>query len=116
MPVSRKVNPGRFDMLLTFQSKSITTDSIGDKVETWSNYRSAYGEVKQLSGGGGEGFEASQLVSKAMISAKVRYDSGLAETMRFTINGSSEYYHITDVQGWQREGYTMLIAQKRDNQ
>lgn len=114
MPIRSRINPGKLDMMLTFEYPADGTNSIGEHIKTWTTYRRTYGKI--VANSDPEGFEASQLVGKDSISVLVRYDSGLNSTMRFFVNAESTYYYVIETPQQQREGFCTVRGIRRDNQ
>ena len=112
----RGLNIGRMDMLVTIQQSTTAANSIGEQVESWSTLKTCYAE--RVRKPGGESVQASQTVATMPVEYKVRHDAAINQTMRLTegaLSAASTWYYIRDVQHWKREGYTLIVAERRDN-
>lgn len=105
---------GRLDVLLHVERETITRDSINAAVSTWSVHKNLYG--KRIWNDSPESFESKQLVGSDNVQFMVRCDETLETTMRFKQHMDTTYFYIRNVQHWFREGYTMVTAERRDNQ
>ncbi len=112
----RGLNISRMDTLIQIESVTVSKDSNGGDVRTWAQYKSCYAE--RVRKPGGESIQSNQQVAQQQSEYRVRYDAGLDETMRLyegRLSGSPDYLYIRDVQHWRREGYSLIIAERRDN-
>lgn len=100
-------------MLVTFEQKSTSRNSIDEDVTAWAVYKRAFCERKFTSAL--ETIESKQVVGRSDVELKVIYDASLTSTMRFKFGTESTYYYVREVQGWQREGYTLIKGERRDN-
>lgn len=110
----RGLNPGRLDLLLTVEQKSLTPNSIGENVIGYSLYKQMFGS--RVWEGGGEDFQNMQEVGTDKVKFTVRYDAELTNTMRIKEEADTTYFYIKSVNQWRREGYSVIIAERRDNQ
>lgn len=109
----RGLNTGRLDILITVEQPTLTPNSIGENETTWSTYKTMYMARSQEAGE--ETFEAKQTVNIEKLTGFVRYDSGLTTRMRLKQEQDTTYFYIRNVRQWRREGYSQLVAQRRDN-
>jgi SPP1 family predicted phage head-tail adaptor len=110
----RAINPGRFDLLLTFEEYTTSRNSMDEAVQTWTTYKRLYGARKFNNSP--DSIEGKQQVGTSDAEFTVRYDSGLTSNMRFKQGSETTYFYVRDVQGWQREGYSIVRAERRDNE
>lgn len=110
----RGIDAGKLDVRLTFESPTTAKDSKGEWQTTWSVYRSAM--AQRIQKGSSERIEGRQQVGGDGADYKLRYDAGLTTVMRFKQSGEDTYFYIRDLQQWQREGYSFISAERRDNQ
>lgn len=110
------INPGRMDMLVTIQQRTLSNNSIGEQIETWETLKTCYAE--RVRKPGSESIQASQTVATMPVEYKIRHDAVVNQTMRLTegsLSASSTWYYIRDIQHWKREGYSLIVAERRDN-
>lgn len=105
---------GHLDALLHVERETVTRDSINAANSIWSGYKNIYG--KRIWNDSPESFESKQLVGSDDVQFLVRCDEVLESTMRFKQHLDTTYFYIRNVQHWFREGYTMITAERRDNQ
>lgn len=108
------INTGELDTYITIESATNAKSDIGENVQTWSVLRSAHAGFKWKAKG--EGFESQQEVGSQLVEIKIRFDQSITSTMRIKRNLDTTYFYIRSVQHWRREGYTLLTAERRDNE
>jgi len=108
------IEPGKLDVLLIFQSAVKTRNDINEQVTTWTDYGKKFG--KRIWKDSPERFEAKQQVGTEDVVFMVRFDESLNDTMRFRQHLDEHYFYIRNVQNWRREGYSLITAERRDNQ
>jgi len=108
------VDPRKFDVYLTFESPVKTANAIGENEISWTTYGNCFGQREWRRSM--EAIEARGVVGNDLVDYRVRYDSGITTLMRFKQVNETTYFYIRDVQHWQREGYTLITAERRDNQ
>lgn len=108
------INIGRLDMLITIQQKTVSLDAIRNQTETWSVLKSC--QAERVRKPGGESIQSNQQVASMPVEYRIRHDARVAATMRlYEGSTAGSYYYITDVQHWKREGFTLITAERRDN-
>lgn len=107
-----RLRPGEMDVPITIQSAITTKHAItNEPEETWSTYRSV--RAKMMGPASNEKYEASQQVALSTVRFFVYRDTAYNERMR--ILKGDHYYYILGIQDFNRQGYMILIAEKRDN-
>lgn len=108
------LNVGSLDDTIVIESETEAKNSIGENEKTWSTLTtvSARWKFKNFA----ESFEGKQETGGSSAEIWLRYNSSIDSTMRLKRYGETDYYYIRDVQSWQREGFTKIMAIKRDNQ
>jgi SPP1 family predicted phage head-tail adaptor len=95
---------GELDRPIVIQSKSVTPDSFGTPVETWTKiHTSTTIPAKVSPARGGERFAADQVVGKAMTTFRVRYRDGVTVLHRIVYAGRNWDIHDVRELG-RREG------------
>lgn len=108
-------NTGALDSTIIIESETESKNSIGENEKTWSTFRNnvpARWKFKNF----GESIEGKQETGGSSSEIWIRFDDAINSTMRLKRFGEDDYYYIRDTQNWQREGFTKLMAIKRDNQ
>lgn len=115
MPASmiKSLTIGRLDILLTIEQATTARNSIDEDEKTWSVYKRMFGRRKFNNSQ--ERVEASQVVGGNDAEFVVRYDSGLTSTMRLYQGSETTYFYIRSVENLRREGYSIIRAERRDN-
>jgi len=108
------IDIGRLDVLLHIEKETIVRDSINAANSTWSVHKHAFG--KRVWKSGPEVFESKQLVDSDDVQFMIRCDETVVATMRFKQHLDTNYFYIKSTEHWFREGYTMITAERRDNQ
>jgi head-tail adaptor len=108
------LNVGRLDLLITIESPTLAANSIGENETTWATYKQAFSS--RTWEGGSEGFENRQEVGTDRVKFIIRYDAGVTSLMRLKEESDTTYFYVKGVNQWRREGYTQIIAERRDNQ
>jgi SPP1 family predicted phage head-tail adaptor len=108
------INIGKLDLLLTFEESTSTRNSMDEAVQTWTTYKTMYGARKFNNSP--DSIESKQQVGTNDVEFTVRYDSGLTSNMRFKQGSETTYFYVRSVEGWQREGYSIVRAERRDNE
>ncbi|HQQ81937.1 MAG TPA: head-tail adaptor protein [Cyclobacteriaceae bacterium] len=104
------------DIKLTFESPTVTRNSNGEDIITWSTFKTCYSE--RLIGPGNETVQANQQVSVSPNDYKIRYDPRILPTFRCyegEDTGANAYQYLRDAQHYKREGYTTIKTEIRDN-
>jgi SPP1 family predicted phage head-tail adaptor len=105
---------GDLDRRLQFENFVETIDPIGNtRVESYTNAFTLWGKIVRKPGG--ERFESDQQTGFNKCEVMIRYNNLVVNNMRFKDLMESEYFYINDVQKNKREGYCMILAEKRDN-
>ena len=102
------MNIGRLDRKIVIESKTTTTNEVGEPVSTWSTYHTAFAAVQRV--GGSEVEEASKTTATRKVKFKLRYYAGIDETMRVLYDSS--YYDITEIQELDRQGIWIYANKK----
>lgn len=76
---------------LTIQKVTEERDSLGQAIETWSQFAVVYGSIEPMSGR--ERFLAAQTHAEATYRSRIRWIAGLTPKMR--ISFGEKIYHIT---------------------
>jgi SPP1 family predicted phage head-tail adaptor len=84
---------GTLDTLITIQSRTVTQNSVGEAVETWTD--TAYMHAHKSSRSGREFYSASRTVAEDAVFFTIRHMDGLDSTMR-VLHGA-DTYNITAV-------------------
>jgi SPP1 family predicted phage head-tail adaptor len=84
---------GKMTERVTFQSKGVTKNAIGEEVVTWSDVATVWAEVKPLRGR--EFFAANQAQKAVDVRFMIRERSGLADDMR--LRWRAQPYDITSL-------------------
>ena len=85
------MNIGDLRQRITIQQASITPNTNGFEVETWTDFKTVWANVSNLFGR--EYYSAAQVNQESTVKFTIRYLAGLNENMRISFNGS--YYNIT---------------------
>lgn len=100
------IRAGRMDQRVTFQSKAVTRNSIGEEVVTWGDFATVWAEIVPIRGK--EFFAAAQMQQTVDLRMRIRNLSGLTGDMRAmwlgdpydivsVIPGTAQYAGITEV-------------------
>ncbi len=108
------IDIGRLDVLLIFEHEVVTRNSINEPVSSFEEWGRKFG--KRIWKDSPERFESKQVVGSEDVVFMIRFDESLTSTMRFKQYGDTQYFYIRNVQGWRREGYSLITAERRDNQ
>lgn len=84
---------GKLRHTITIQSKTITTDTFGGTVETWSDVASVAASVEPLQGR--ELASAQTVNAETTTRITIRYRAGVIPANRITFEG--KFYNITSV-------------------
>ena len=84
---------GKLDQRITVQTNTPTTDSKGQKIESWADTKTIWAGA--VTDGGKEFFAAQKVYSEAQVVFRVRYDSSIVSTQR--IKWLSRYYSILGI-------------------
>ncbi len=87
------MSAGLKNKLISIESLTRTVDSVGDSIETWSTFATAWVEIKTESGR--EFQHAREQHSELSHVLSLRYLSGITSKMRINIDG--DYYNILSV-------------------
>lgn len=108
----RGLRIGEFDTKLVIQSATNSNNAItNEPEETWSDLKTIWG--KQLGPKSREGYEAQQPVATSEARWMIRRDDAITERMR--VNRGGTIYYISGIEDFGRQGYMILMAEKRDN-
>ncbi len=107
-------NTGRLDIRLMVEQPVIAKNTIGENETTWTSYKTLWAE--RVLKPSGERYEGKQEVGSDGADFRARYDSGLNTTMRFKQELETTYFYIRNVQSSRRDDYSLINAQRRDNQ
>lgn len=78
---------GKLDRRVTLQTLTVTRDSYGAAIESWTDLDTVWAEVIPLKGR--EYFTAAQIVAEKMLKFRIRYRTDLTETMRIVYAGQT---------------------------
>ena len=95
---------GKLDRYITIQQFTTVANDYGEEIKTWTTYLSVWADRTEDTGG--ESITMDQVVAKIKVMFRVRYDSGINETMRILYD--SDYYNIENIQEENRIDYLML--------
>lgn len=101
---------GNLDRRIVIQSRSVSSLANGEPSISWSTYHTCWAGLDY--GSDGEGYDGDQLTASNTIMFKIRYKSGLNETMRISYN--SAYWDITHIEEVGRQRFLILKAEKKD--
>jgi SPP1 family predicted phage head-tail adaptor len=73
---------GAMDRRVTFQRKTVTTDSFGEEIETWANFVTVWAQVRAIRGM--EYFTASQTVANVDTRFTIRHRNDVTPLERIT--------------------------------
>lgn len=110
---------GKLDRRITIEVASEVQDSDNGEVTlTWSEYATRWSNVALGSTGSNENFEEFQKVATQTADFTIRYDSVInAKSHRINYNGSIfDIKRVHEVTDKRRTGYTLIFAEKRDNE
>lgn len=100
---------GRMRYRITIQSPPATKNTFGEMTGSWTTFATVWASKEPLLGN--EYFAAESAQSKVEVKFRIRYRSGVTNTMR-VVEGSDTYdiLSVVDVMGLKRE---MLIYAKK---
>jgi SPP1 family predicted phage head-tail adaptor len=75
---------GKLRHKIELQSSTATSDSVGQKIKTWTTYATVWAWIRPMSGG--EMMRAQQPVGEITHKVTVRYNSSIDETHRIYFN------------------------------
>lgn len=82
---------GKLDRYVRIEQKSSTNDSdYGSEVVTWSEYKTAWAEIKDVTGRNQETTKSDLRLLKRPCEVKMRFDSGIDATMRLVMLDSDD--------------------------
>ena len=85
------MNIGDLNKRITIQQASITPNTNGFEVETWTDFKTVWANVSNLFGR--EYYAAKEVKAETTVKFTIRYISGLTTDMRIAFNGKT--YNIT---------------------
>jgi SPP1 family predicted phage head-tail adaptor len=98
------------------QDSGTTRNSVGEIVESWSEFSTAWMNIVKLSGG--ELVTAQQIKPNSTHQVTMRYDAGVQSDMRIKWNptvNSTTTLHIVDVNNIDHGNHTLSILAKEDS-
>lgn len=102
---------GLNDRQMVIQQRSDAPDANGQRVPTWSTWKTVWADLIPLKGN--EQFEANRLTQKVDFRVKMRYIAGLTYEMRLSYGSS--YYNIISINELGRKaGYELFVSLHRD--
>ena len=104
------IDPGKLDRRITLRSDSVSTDSFGQAVRTYSDLGNVWAKVDYRTVK--EGAETSRLTSVNKVRFTIRYRSDVDATTKITWDGNT--YEIEGVSLEGRERYLILDTTLRD--
>ena len=87
------IHSGRLRHRVTIQQQSISRDSHGQKIMSWTDYKTVYAAVEPLQGR--EFFSSDAINSEVTTRIRIRWTSGIDTTMRVSFD--SRIYNIKSV-------------------
>jgi|GEM_PF-305713 len=84
---------GRLDRRITIQANTVTRDSVGEAVDSWSNLDTVWARI--IYEAGREGVDMQSEVAQQQVTFIIRYRSDVTPMHRITYD--SEIYHIEAV-------------------
>ena len=106
---------GRLDKSVVIQQNTIAADEFGSKqTDSWSTYATVWAQIIWPGVSKTETIENSQKVSVSSPIIRVRYDSGINETMR--VQYDSQNYYIKGISEIGRNKGLDLYTERRDNE
>jgi len=102
---------GQFREKIIIQSATVSQDSYGEEVETWSTWATVWAVV--IYNTGTEGVHAAQEVAIKDVTFRILYISGVTERMR--VKWGNDYYDIKYVTEVGIRKFNELEAVKIDN-
>lgn len=97
---------GRNRSRITIQQESVTRDTVGGEVKTWSTFATVWAEVIGSQSVIDEQFiqNADQLQARTLLRIKMRWLSGVSVKHRIILDGRTLQIHsINDFEGRKRE-------------
>jgi len=104
------IDPGKLDRRITLRSASVSTDSFGQAVRTYSDLGNVWAKVDYRTVKEGE--ETSRLTSVNKVRFTIRYRSDVDATNKISWNNST--YEIEGVSLEGRERYLIIDTTLRD--
>lgn len=102
------MNIGRLDRKITIEERTPSANTTGEVEFTWSTYTTLWAEVMPVRGN--DRFEQMRNTNTTVKRFKVRYTSGLDESMRVVYN--SQNYDILEIAELDREGLIITAERK----
>lgn len=98
---------------ITIQTKTVTKDTIGTPVETWTDLADVWSGVRQSSGSLSYDSDPDSKIHSFSTVFQIRYLEGFGYNCRIKYNG--DIYDILSIETLRRrEGYN-VIAERREN-
>jgi head-tail adaptor len=104
------MNIGNFDTMITIEQSTITKNSIGEAIKTWSTFVQLWGNVTIKSAG--ESIESKQKVGSTVLTFSTHNYAGITQEMRVYM--LSEYWDIISVD-YSDRAKMVLELKKKDN-
>lgn len=100
-----------YDRRINILQAVTVTNEFGERAETYQLLKAVWANVNHK--GGREGFYARQVVASGEVVFKIRYTTGINETM--LINHDDKTYDITAIAEVGRRAGLEIVAVARDN-
>lgn len=104
----KKLQAGQLTRLVTIRRRSTGEDSLGQPVNTWADYGTAWADVRHQSGL--EGIKADAMVSTIKASIRVRYRTDLTAGDRVAL-GVTTYEIKAVMPDERRREFTDLVCE-----
>lgn len=102
-----------FDTTIVIESFTVVKNSITNEPEkTWSTFKTR--KAKTLGPESKDKYEANQQVSLSTVRYKIYRTPSINEQMR--IKKGSDYFYISGIADFGRQGYMIITAEKRNNE
>jgi len=97
---------GKLDRRIEIQSRSVTQNSYGEAIISYSTVATVWAEVLPLSGR--ELFAAAQKYPEAQMKIRIRYRTGINETNRIVFESTNyDIIHISEI--GRKEGLEFIV-------
>ena len=90
---------GQMDRRIVIERAALTTNTYGERAETWGTYTTVWAEISYKYGSGSESIQSDQILTKQPVSFIIRYSattSGITPTDRVSYGG--DLYQIEAIQ------------------
>ena len=102
---------GRLDRYVVIKSVSVSQDSIGQAIETFSTFASVWAERRDIRGS--ERFEAQQVLPMRISTFRIPWMTGIRENMRL-VDSDGSTYQIKGVAEDQRRNWIELTCEAQN--